>query len=148
MLTAPGEPRTHMKLRYIMLLPILFCLEGPAALAQPTIAANSCTSSTLSGTYETILSGRQVTSAGVTTKLFQAVGTAAFDGLNKVTFTLTANTVTTSQSFGTPLVYSGTYSLQSNCLGAISITTGDTATFTLEAYAQGGSFAIIGSDAT
>jgi uncharacterized protein (TIGR03437 family) len=136
-----------MKLRYITLLPVLFCLQAAPILAQPVIHANSCTSSTLSGTYELILSGRQVTSAGATSKLFQAVGTAAFDGLNKVTFTLTANTVTTSQSFGTPLVYSGTYSLQSNCLGAINITSGDTATFTLESFNQGNTFALIGSDA-
>jgi uncharacterized protein (TIGR03437 family) len=128
-------------------LPILFCLPAATAFAQPVLGRISCNSSTLNGTYQLILSGRQVTATGTTTKLFQAVGTAAFDGLSKVTFTMTANTVTTSQSFGTPLVYSGTYSLQSNCLGAISITSGDTGTFTLESFYQGKSFAVIGSDA-
>jgi len=126
---------------------ISFCLAAPV-LAQTTIGSSTCTSSALNGTYEFILSGRQVTSTGTTSKLFQAVGTAAFDGLSKVTWTMTANTVTTSQAFGTALVYSGSYSLQSNCLGSISITTGDTGTFTLESYNEGKAFAVIGSDAT
>jgi len=95
-----------------------------------------------------MLNGRQVAPSGTVSKVLQAVGTAAFDGLNKVTLTMTANTVGASQSFGAPLVYSGTYSLQSNCSGSISITGGDTGTFTLEAYDQGKAFAVIGSDAT
>jgi len=136
-----------MTRRYATLLPILFCLPAAPALAQPAIGSSPCISSTLNGTYQLYLNGRQTTAAGVVTKLFQAVGTAAFDGLSKVTFTMTANTVTTSQSFGAPLVYSGTYSLQSNCVGAINITNGDTATFTLESTNQGKSFAVIGSDA-
>src|SRR5580700_3750983 len=133
---------------YTTLLPFLFCLPAAPILAQTTIGSSTCNSSNLNGTYEFILSGRQVTSTGATTKLFQAVGTAAFDGLSKVTWTMTANTVTTSQTFGTALVYSGSYSLQSNCLGSLSITTGDTGTFTLESYNEGKAFAVIGSDAT
>jgi uncharacterized protein (TIGR03437 family) len=127
---------------------ILFCLPAAPVLAQTTIGSSTCNSSALSGTYEFILSGRQVTSSGATSKLFQAVGTATFDGLSKVTWTMTANTVTTGQAFGTALTYSGSYSLQSNCVGSISITTGDTATFTLESYSEGKAFALIGSDAT
>ena len=133
---------------YTTLLSILFCLPAAPVLAQTTIGSSTCNSSNLNGTYQFILSGRQVTSTGATTKLFQAVGTAAFDGLSKVTWTMTANTVTTSQTFGTALVYSGSYSLQSNCLGSISIATGDTGTFTLESYNEGKAFAVIGSDAT
>jgi uncharacterized protein (TIGR03437 family) len=136
-----------MKLRFATLLPVLICLPGVPVLAQPAIGISPCNSSTLTGTYEVILSGRQTSATGTVTKLFQAVGTAAFDGLSKITFTLTANTVTTSQSFGTPLTYSGTYSMQTNCVGSISITTGDTATFTLESFNQGKAFAVIGADA-
>jgi hypothetical protein len=130
-----------------MLLPILFCLPAAPLLAQPAIGSSPCNSSTLNGAYELILSGRQVATTGAVSQLFQAVGTATFDGLSKVTFTMTANTVTTSQNFGKPLVYSGTYSLQSNCLGAINITGGDTGTFTLESFNSGKTFAVIGSDA-
>ena len=129
-------------------LPIVFCLAGAPLTAQTAIGGGTCSSSTLMGTYELLLSGRQLTATGGISKLFQGVGTAAFDGLSKITLTVTANTVTSSQAFGTPLVYSGTYSMQSNCIGAIEITTGDTATFTLESYSSGGTFAIIGSDAT
>jgi len=136
-----------MNPRYTMMLSILFCLPAASVLAQTTIGSSTCNSSTLNGAYEVILTGRQVNSAGATTKLFQAVGTASFDGLSKVTLTMTANTVTTSQSFGTALMYSGSYSMQVNCLGSISITTGDNATFTLESYNEGKSFAVIGSDA-
>jgi uncharacterized protein (TIGR03437 family) len=137
-----------MNRTYQTLLSILFCLPAAPVLAQTTIGSSTCNSSSLNGTYEFILNGRQNTTTGATSKLFQAVGTAAFDGLSKVTLTMTANTVTTSQSFGTPLVYSGSYSLQVNCVGTISITTGDTATFTLESYNEGKAFAVIGSDAT
>ena len=143
-----------MKRRFTTLLPILFCLPAMPALAQTAIGGGVCNSSTLNGTYELLLSGRQVSASGAVSKVFQAVGTAAFDGYSKVTFTMTANSVGTSQSFGTPLVYSGTYSLQSNCVGSISITTGDTATFGLEALSVSNttqlasSFSLTGSDAT
>lgn len=137
-----------MTRRSIALLLTLLGLPALPALAQTTIGGGTCTSSTLSGTYEFLLSGRQLTSTGAVTKIFQGVGTASFDGLSKVTFTLTANTVGTVQSFGAPVVYSGSYSMQSNCVGSIGITGGDVATFTLEAFSQGSSFAVIGSDAS
>lgn len=143
-----------MTRRYTLLLPILFCLPAAPALAQTAIGGGACTSSTLNGTYEFLLSGRQVTASGTTSKLFQGVGAAVFDGLSHVTLTVTANIVSTSQAFGTPLVYSGTYSLQSNCVGSISITGGDTGSFTVEAYSidsttlQAKAFSVIGSDAT
>jgi uncharacterized protein (TIGR03437 family) len=137
-----------MKVRYLALTPIFFCLLGAPAFAQTTIGGGTCTSSTLSGVYQFTLNGRQLTTGGSVSKLIQAVGTATFDGLSKVTLTMTANSVNGSQSFGTPLVYTGSYSLQSNCVGTIGITIGDTATFTLESYSQGNAFAIIGSDAT
>src|ERR1019366_6032812 len=95
-------------------------------LAQTTIGGGACTSSTLNGTYQFLLNGRQVTATETVTIIFQAVGTAAFDGLRKVTFTETANIVSTTHSFGTPQVYSGSYSLQSNCVGSIILTSGDT----------------------
>jgi uncharacterized protein (TIGR03437 family) len=136
-----------VKRLYIILLPILFCLPAAPVLAQPVIGGSSCNSSTLNGTYQFILNGRDVAPTGSVSKVFQAVGTAAFDGLSKVTFTLTANTVTSTVSFGTPLVYSGSYSLQSNCLGSISITSGDSGTFTIESHNQGRTFGVIGSDA-
>lgn len=137
-----------MKARHLTLLPILFYLSAVPALAQTAIGGGSCTSATLDGVYQVTLNGRQVTASGSVSKLLQAVGAATFDGLSKVTLTMTANSVNGSQSFGTPLVYTGSYSLQTNCVGSMSITTGDTATFTLEAYSQGSAFAIIGSDAT
>jgi uncharacterized protein (TIGR03437 family) len=141
-----------MKRRSIIQSAVLACLAVLPGLAQ-TIGGGVCNSSALSGTYEILLTGRQVTAAGTTSKLFQAVGTAAFNGLNTVTWTLTANTAGASLSTGTPLSYTGSYSLQSNCMGQVSITGGTTATFTLEAYAfnsttqKAGSFAVIGSDA-
>jgi len=127
-------------------------LPALPALAQTTIGGGTCNSATLNGTYELILNGRQLTSTGAVTGIYQGVGTAAFDGLSKVTISLTTNTVTTTQSFGTAVTYSGSYSMQTNCVGTIGITTGDTATFTLEAYNQPGSattatgFAVVGSD--
>jgi uncharacterized protein (TIGR03437 family) len=143
-----------MKKRSILLLPTLLALPFLPAFGQPTIGGGTCNSATLSGTYEIVLSGRQLTSTGVVTQIFQGVGTVNFDGLSKVAVSLTANTVTTTQSFGTAVTWNGTYSLQANCIGTMSITTGGTATFTLEAYNQPGSatvasgFAVIGSDSS
>ena len=137
-----------MNIRSLNPLAIVLCLFACPAIAQTTIGGGACTSSTLTGSYQLTLNGRVVTATGSVSKLLQGVGTANFDGLSKVTFSVTANIANGSQSFGTPLVYSGSYSLQSNCVGSITINSGDTATFTLEAYAQGASFAIIGSDAT
>src|SRR5580692_288530 len=137
----------YMKVQRLTPLAILFCLSAVPVLAQTTIGGGSCTSATLGGAYQVTLNGRQATATGSVSKLLQAVGTAAFDGLSKVTLTMTANIANGSQSFGTPLAYSGSYSLQSNCIGSISITSGDIATFTLETYSQGKAFALIGSDA-
>ena len=67
--------------RYTTLLLTLLCLPAVPAIAQTAIGGGSCTSGTLNGTYELILNGRQVTAAGAVSKVFQGVGTAAFDGL-------------------------------------------------------------------
>jgi hypothetical protein len=53
-----------------------------------------------------------------------------------------------AQSSGTSLTYSGTYTVQSNCGGTVSITAGDSATFNLIIYNQGKSFLLAGSDAS
>lgn len=137
-----------MKRRYSTLLLTLVCLPAMPVLAQTTIGGGTCTSLTLNGTYEFLLNGRQVTASGAVSRVFQGVGTAAFDGLSHVTLTMTTNIVGPSQSFGTPMVYSGAYSLQSNCVGSISINSGDTGAFTVTAYSGGQAFAVIGSDAT
>ncbi len=77
-----------------------------------------------------------------------------FDGQGKVTFSLTSNAVNASQVFGTPLTYAGTYTLQSNCQGSITIASGDVASFAVVAYSldattqQARSFTLVGTDAT
>src|SRR5579859_7303335 len=86
------QPLVTLRHKYI-LLPILLCLPATPVLAQTTIGGGACTSSTLNGTYEFLLNGRQVTAAGAISKIVQAVGTASFDGLSAVTVTLTGNLV-------------------------------------------------------
>ncbi len=82
-------------------------------LAQTQIGGGICNSSTLTGTYALSMSGRQVSSAGAFTSVLQADGSATFDGLSTVTIAVSENT---NQAVGTPLNWSGTYSVQSNCL--------------------------------
>ena len=63
---------------------------------------------------------------------------------SKVSLNLTVNTlkgVAAAQS------YSGTYVVQANCAGTVSITTGDTASFSLLIYNNGADFLVAGSDA-
>lgn len=123
----------------------LFCLPAAHLCAQVQIGGGTCDSTALNGNYELLLTGRQVAATGAISKVFHGIGVAAFDGLSKVTFTMTANT---NAAAGTPLVYSGAYSLQSNCVGTINITSGDTATFTVESFNAGKGFALSGTDAT
>src|ERR1039457_6709394 len=141
------EGHPIMKLRYTTLLLTLVCLPAVPALAQTTIGGGSCTSGTLIGTYEFLLNGRQVAATGAVSKVFQGVGTAAFDGLRKVTLTLPANLDGNTKSIGTPTVYSGTNSLQSNSVGSIAISSEGTSALTVESYSQGKAFAVTGSDA-
>jgi hypothetical protein len=126
--------------------------DGTGSAMQPA-AVTSCAASTLDGTYYMTLSGRYAPS-GTATKILASNGAATFDGAGHVTFNLTSNAVNGSQVFGAPLTYSGTYSMQSTCLGAINITTGDTAAFAMVAYnfntttMQAKSFQLVGTDAT
>jgi hypothetical protein len=77
--------------------------------------------------------------------VFQANGAANFDGLSMVTVTLTAGTI---KAVGTPLTWSGTYSIQSNCVGVVNITSGGSVTLNLVLYDTGTDFLVTGSDAT
>ena len=92
-----------------------------------------------------MLAGRNVLSTVVLTKVSLSVGTATFDGAGNFTFNLTTNT---NQSAGATQTLSGTYSLPSDCIGTLNITTGDTASFTLIPYNSGNAFTITGQDAT
>ena len=123
---------------------ILCCLLAAPLVAQPEIGGNTCDSADLSGNYAFTLTGRQVTSAGNFTNVLLGNGAANFDGLNKVTITVTTDTI---QSVGTPLNWSGTYTMQSNCAGVVTITSGGSPTFNLVSYNQGVDFLVTGNDA-
>jgi len=114
-------------------------------LAQnPTIGGGTCSSSSLNGTYEISLTGRQTATAAITSVL-QANGLATFDGLNKATVSLTSDTL---QAAGTSVPWSGTYSIQANCVGQLIVNTGGNVTFDLLLYNGGTDFLLAGSDAT
>jgi len=89
------------------------------------------------------LSGRDLSSSVAFSTISQGIGLATFDGQSQVTLTLTNNT---NKAFGVAQTLSGTYSLQSNCLGAVNITTGDTASFILGSYSQGTDYFLTGQD--
>jgi hypothetical protein len=124
----------------------LACLAGLLAVplvAQPQIGGGTCSTATLSGSYSATLTGRSVSSGAVYVTTTEGVGSVTFDGESKVTFNLTTNT---NKTIGTAQTLAGTYTLQANCAGAITITSGDAATFSLEAYNQGKSYLITGQD--
>jgi uncharacterized protein (TIGR03437 family) len=137
------EPTRMKTNRNLMLLGL--CLLASPFLVQAQTTPVTCTNATLSGTHSMMLTGRSVLSTVVFSKVTQSVGTATFDGAGNFTFNLTTNT---NQSAGTTQTLSGTYSLPTNCVGTLNITTGDTASFTLIPYASGNSFTITGQDAT
>ena len=133
-----------MNKRLRMVWPMV-CLLGTPLLAQPVIGGGTCNSSSLNGPYEFTLSASGESSPA---KVFRAVGVATFDGQSSVSITMTADSATPIQAFGTPLAYSGTYNVQSNCAGTINISSGATTAFSLEVHNTGASFSLIGSDAT
>jgi len=115
------------------------------ATAQTTTTPVTCTAATLTGPHSLMLSGRNLSSTAALSKVALSVGTATFDGVSGVTFSLTTNT---NQTGGTVQPMSGTYTLPATCLGTLNITTGDTATYTLIPYNSGKNFTLTGQDAT
>jgi uncharacterized protein (TIGR03437 family) len=122
-----------------LFLTLLTCAFAASAQTTPV----TCTAATLTGARSLVLTGRNVSAAGLFTKSYYAVGTATFDGTSNVTFNLTSDTGT-SQNISQTM--SGTYTLPSNCAGTVNITTGDTATFTLIPYNSGKNFTLTGQD--
>jgi hypothetical protein len=122
----------------------LLCMAASSSMAQIQIGGGTCSSSTLNGLYAFSLTGRQVTSSGNFANVFQGNGSASFDGLSKITITLTAGTVAATSA---PLTWSGTYSVQSNCVGIINVTTGGSATLNIALYDTGADFLVTGNDA-
>lgn len=110
---------------------ILLSLAAVPLAAQTQIGGGICSSASLSGIYSLTLTGRDVSSSVIFSKISQGIGTATFDGQSKVIFSLTTNTNSAS---GVSQNLSGTYSLQANCIGVLNLATGDTASFTLEAF--------------
>src|SRR5262249_3084128 len=118
-------------------------------LAQTQIGGGTCSSASLKGNFAVSLTGRQVSASAVYANVFQANGMVTFDGQSAVTFTLSANTI---KSIATPQTWTGTYTMQANCSGAITITAGGSQSFNLLVYNdennQGANFLIASSAAT
>jgi uncharacterized protein (TIGR03437 family) len=123
-----------------------FCLAAPViALAQTQIGGGTCSSASLNGAYSITLTGRDVNSTLTFAKVLQGIGTATFDGQSTVVLALTNDT---NQSSGKMQTWSGTYSLQANCMGTLALAVGDTASFSLESYNGGKDYLITGLDGT
>jgi len=123
----------------------IFGLLAAPLVAQTQIGGGTCSSASLNGTYAVSLTGRQVSASGTFMSVLQANGSATFDGLSMVTFSLTENT---NQALGMPQSWSGTYSVQANCAALVNITSGGDATLNVMAYNQGKDFLMTGSDAS
>jgi len=114
-------------------------------MAQPQIGGGTCSTATLNGSYSATFTGRSLSSGTTFLATSEGIGSVTFDGLSKVTFNLTTNT---NKTFGTAQTLSGTYSMQANCVGVATITSGDSITLTLEAYNQGKDYIVVGQDGT
>jgi len=77
--------------------------------------------------------------------VFQGNGSATFDGLSVVKVTMTTDT---TQLVATPVTWSGTYTMQSNCAGIVTITSGGSAVLNIVLYDTGADFLVSGNDAT
>jgi uncharacterized protein (TIGR03437 family) len=124
---------------------LFFSVLAAPLLAQTQIGGGTCNSSSLNGTYSVSITGRQVSSTGTFTSVLLANGSATFDGQSTVTIALTEDS---NQAVATSLNWSGTYSVQANCVAVANITTGGSATLNVMLYNQGKDFVMTGSDAT
>ncbi len=123
----------------------IVCMMAAPFAASAQTSPPTCATATLTGTRSLVLTGRDVSASAVLSKVTQSVGTATFDGIGKVSFSLISNT---NLSLGVSQTWTGTYALPANCVGTISITSGDAATFTLIPFNNGKNFTITGQDGT
>jgi uncharacterized protein (TIGR03437 family) len=123
----------------------LACLSYPAVslAAQIQIGGGTCSSASLNGIYSVSITGRDVTPTATFSKVLEGIGTVTFDGQSKVVFSLTNNT---NQSSGVVQTWSGSYSLQADCMGTLTLTAGEMASFSLEAYSNSGAAGAISKD--
>lgn len=152
-----------MKQASTPLLWLTSILVAAPLMAQPSIGGGTCSTSTLTGNYAVQINGRtltrlaaqdrtasgsgsavSVTGANVTGVL-QAIGTVNFDGTSAATFTLTESTI--AQPTATPLNWTGTYTVQSNCFTIVTIASGGPA-LNLMPYNNGSAFTLTGGDST
>jgi hypothetical protein len=135
-----------MKHTYTTYLFAFSCLLAAPAFPQTQIGGGTCNSSSLNGVYNGNLNGREVTPQGTVDKVLESVGTLTFDGQNAASLTVTANL---NQAVAVPLTYSGTYSVQSNCTGAVNlVATGVQYSLNLVVYGGGRTLALSGQDGT
>ncbi len=127
------------------------CFVAAPSMAQPTIGGGTCSSLTLNEPYAVMVTGRGVTAASAPgsnnlSSVLEAIGSVTFDGLNKVTFSMTEDTNTAS---GVAFPWTqGTYTVQANCAATVTVTSGGTATLNVMPYNNGASFSWTGSDST
>ena len=110
------------------------------AFAQPQIGGGTCATPALTGNYGATFAGRQVSSSGTFTSVFQSVGLVSFDGQGNFTGTYVVNTNTVTGQTGK---YNGTVSISSNCSGTITFPNGP---YNLVVYNQGKSYLSSGAD--
>jgi uncharacterized protein (TIGR03437 family) len=132
-----------LKLASIPTVAFVAVLVAAPLVAQTQIGGGACNSSSLKGTYAVSLTARQVNSSGKFLNVLQSNGSVTFDGQSGVTMTVTEDTI---QAVGTPVTSQGSYSMQADCSGAMTITNGPA--FNLEIYNQGRTFLLTGYDAT
>jgi hypothetical protein len=77
--------------------------------------------------------------------VLQGNGSANFDGLSVAKITMT---VDSNQSVGAGVTWLGNYTVQSNCAGVVTVTSGGTAVLNLVLYSTGADFLVTGNDGT
>jgi uncharacterized protein (TIGR03437 family) len=128
-----------------MRIMLLLSLFAAPMVAQGQITGGNCSAGMLTGTYSYTMTGRAVSTSSILSADFMANGTATFDGVSKVSMTITSNTLTVTQKQS---ALTGTFTVASNCTGTIALTGGITANLNLILWNGGSNFAIDGSDTT
>ena len=129
-------------MKALLLFSVAFLSAGPL-VGQGVITGGSCNASLLTGTYSFVLTGRSISQNNVVSAYYVANGTATFDGVGKVTATMTADT---NQALQKQLLLSGTYNVASTCGGTLTLTSGANINFVMTVWGGGSNFLLDGED--
>lgn len=134
-----------------LLAPLVIIATTSKRIVRPVYAQSGCSLATLTGNYAFSQQGFISNSMKGNPLPFANVGLATFDGAGNFSATYTDMSPGKPGGYSTPIqgaTGSGTYTVNSDCTGSISITSGDAAGIALNLVIIGGGTEVFGINTT